>query len=215
MLLIAVPILLVIAIILLGASLTRRTPQSLLADAREKVLNSPGWSFMEKINCSDGYALIAGNVSIVTNELSTIITVVPRGAAPRIYLFYSNKSLSMVNVEGGWIISGSGWKPQDTLLGKVLEAAGKAREFYIKQERSLATILFNGTCTVECQNVFSEATGIISSNFKTPRIWSGEVAVTGDGYPTSLLVVFKGDEGYCSLEYRIIKVGVPSSIVRP
>ncbi|MGC9107400.1 MAG: hypothetical protein ACP5IE_04325 [Infirmifilum sp.] len=187
----------------------------LLSHAKSSILSWKGWGFEERINCSDTYVFVKGNVSLATHEISTSISVVPKQGSPEAYLFYSNKSTSLVNLEGAWISRGRGWDVEDLLVLRLLDVAMNSTEIYIRGVPEGKVILFNSTCGKTCLDVFTLTAALTETKISSPSVVSGRIKLTLNGQPESLVVVFKGEKGVCRLEYDLIPYNEQPLIIKP
>jgi len=176
--------------------------RALLAEARNRVLNSTGWRFVEGVNCSDSFALVTGNVSLKEHRLWTSVTVLPKTGAPQAYFFYANKTASFVSLEGAWVRSGGGWRVEETVLVRLLELASQAQEVYVSRGNAGVRLLFNGTCSSECISLFNSIATLAGSRVESPAQVSGSVVLSG-GAPRRVFLVFRGASGFCAVNYTV------------
>ncbi|QOJ79359.1 hypothetical protein IG193_02540 [Infirmifilum lucidum] len=189
-------------------------PHAILADARNRVLESRGWRFREGVNCSDGSALVAGNVSLKEHKLLTSVTIMPRHGTPQAYLFYANRSASFVNMEGAWVSRGGGWRVEDTILVRLIDLALSAEEKVLSKSGTEARVLFSGTCNPLCLNVFNDVSGLAGSRAGAPSHYSGIILLM-DRVPSRIILVFKGAEGSCSVEYAVFNFNEDVQVAPP
>ncbi len=177
-------------------------PRSVLADTRNSVLNSRGWRFAERINCSDAYALVTGNVSLDEHKLLTSVAIFPKHGTPQAYLFYADRNASLVNIEGTWVRRGGGWRVEDTILVRLIDMALSAEEKVLRRSGAEARVLFNGTCSPLCSTVFNDISSLAGSRAVAPSYYSG-VIILVDRTPSRIIIVFKGAKSSCSVDYTV------------
>lgn len=181
----------------------RQSPQNIISHAKSLLLSSPGWKFEESINCSDTYALIRGNVSLNTHEISSSILLIPKFGTPQVYILFANATDSFINYEGGWIRSGGGWKEEDILLFRLLETAGNTTEVYDQVIGEKLKIVFNSTCQDSCLKAFEAISAITGTSIPRPSHVFGEITFSPSGKPQTVLAVFKSQNGRCILKYDL------------
>ena len=203
-------VLLAVSAGLLLLALVRHAPEEC---ALERLSRCRGWTFEELINFTDARVVVAGNVSLLTNELLTSITVW-RGASAESYLVYSNATTTLVFLEGGWIEGGRGWRLEDTVLYRALRLAAGSPGKRTLKGGGAEVVEFEGPCLEDCRSLYSQLRGLALSSAGEPVRYRGRLVTRGCA-PEELVLVFEDGGPLASLTYRVKSFDVPAVVAKP
>lgn len=189
-------------------------PRAYARGAAERVLGSAGWAFEERVNCTDAYAFVKGNVSISEHAIATSVAALPARGQPRVYLFFANASSSFVNIDGAWLRLGGGWRVEDTVLLKLLGLAEAAENLELRRDGAVR-LVFSGACGESCLKLFGEVAELAGSALRGPERYRGELEVVREEGPWSLRVEFSGAGWRCTVEYTVAGFGKQGIAFRP
>ncbi|ABL78439.1 hypothetical protein [Thermofilum pendens] len=199
-----------LAVVLVVAVLqTGESPEKVIVDARNRLLGSKGWVFEERVNFTKGWVrvLVSGTVDLGSHTLNTTVVVL-RGSQPSLSVIYSNRSVTLVNLGGGWARAGEGWRVNDTVIYRLLELARASPEKHLKPSAKGFTVFFGGGCTDTCTGLYQYLLRLAGLEGSNPTSYKGVLTVE-EGYPRAVYVEFyEGGEATCSLLYSLRPLNV-------
>jgi len=184
-------------VLIVAARHSGPSPEAALQIALDMVSRSRGWSFREKI-----VAWLHGEASEVRAEgvvdaergaLRSTIVVSRGGGAPRLYIYYRNRSVALIIYEGGVVnATQSKWRIEDTVLYQAISAALEEPEKEIHRRDDGLVVVSTGRPTRSAEALYERLFAMAYPEEEPPRPDTASILVTlsPSGEPRGLLMVY-------------------------
>ncbi len=210
-------------VILVAARSAGPSPDAMLRQALDSLERSRGWRFRENIHAwmrgSETVVDVTGSVNLEKGELRSVVVVKPPQGAPRMYMYYSNKTHFIIIYQGSPLTSKrKSWSVEDTVLYKAFQAAAEGAEKELHRRDDGIVVVSSGRPSVTAEELYASLYAMAYPDVKPPRPDTAEILVhlSENGEPRGFLVVYyRGGDRLLQAVYIVEDYNKPPSIEKP